>query len=220
MLITAQLAANVLGPRTIIVGPFLLPGGIWSFPLTFFLWDIVTEVYGFKRARQLILYYLIGQMFFAFLIHFALNLKAAPSIQHPEYYTEILGRLFRLTVSMMIAIVLGDFVNCFVLDKLKELTHDKYLWMRLIGATALGELVTSLVWVFSFYAGVSGHPPLFNLIFSQYIIKIIFEIVFIPPTYLIVYFLKKNEMTDTNRRYIDFDPYTLEKFSKTKSTEI
>lgn len=75
LIITAQLAASVLGPRTILIGPFLLPGGIWSFPLTFFLWDIVTEVYGFQRAKQLIWYYLFAQIVFALLVDFGYSLQ-------------------------------------------------------------------------------------------------------------------------------------------------
>ena len=219
LVITAQLAANVLGPRTILVGPFVLPGGIWSFPLTFFLWDIVTEVYGFKRARQLILYYLIGQIFFAILVDFGLRMQVAPSVQHPEYYADVLGSVFRLTMSMIIAIVLGDYVNCYVLDRLKRYTRGKHLWMRLIGSTALGELTTSLIWVFSFYTGTLHHPNLWKLIFSQYMIKILFEIVFVPPTYMIVNFLKSSEVVDSNKRYTDFDPYTLERFVNTGNKE-
>lgn len=217
LVITAQLAANILGPRTIVVGPFLLPGGIWSFPLTFFLWDIITEVYGFKRARQLILYYLIGQIFFALLINFGLTMQVASSVQNPGYYSDVLHSVFRLTISMVFAIVLGDYVNCYVLYKLKRYTHGKYLWMRLVGSTASGELVTSLVWVFSFYAGSVHHPNLFELVLSQYVIKVLFEIVFVPPTYFIVNFLKKYEIVDSsNKRYANFDPYTLEKFVNSK----
>lgn len=219
LIITAQLAANVLGPRTISEGVFLLPGGIWCFPLTFFLWDIVTEIYGFKRARQLILYYLIGQIFFAILINFGLRMPVAPNVQHPEYYTTVLDSVFRLTLSMMIAIVLGDYINCYVLAKLKAYTRGKHLWMRLIGSTAIGELVTSLVWVFSFYVGTTNHPNMWKLIFSQYIIKVLFEVAFVPPTYFIINFLKKNELADTNKRYTNFDPYTLEKFANTGSRD-
>lgn len=213
LVITAQLAANILGPRTILLGPFLLPGGIWSFPLTFFLWDIVTEVYGFKRARQLILFYIAAQVFFAVLIDFGLRMQVASSVPHPEYYSDVLDDVFRITLSMVFAIVCGDFVNCYVLDKLKKYTQGKYLWMRLIGATALGELVTSLIWVFSFYIGKQNHPDFFKLIFSQYVVKILFEVVFVPSTYMIVNFLKRNEYLDLSKRYVNFDPITLEKYA-------
>ncbi|OGT42075.1 MAG: hypothetical protein A3F42_07395 [Gammaproteobacteria bacterium RIFCSPHIGHO2_12_FULL_37_34] len=219
LLITAQLAANVLGPRTIVLGPFLLPGGIWSFPLTFFLWDIVTEVYGFQRARQLILYYLIGEIFFAVLIDFGLRMQAASTVQHPQYYADVLGSVFRLSMSMVIAVILGDYVNCYVLDRLKTYTQGKYLWMRLIGSTALGELVTSLIWVVSFYFGKAHHPDVLRLIFSQYIIKVLFEVAFVPATYIIINFLKNNEVMDSNKRYTNFDPYTLERFANTGSRD-
>jgi len=212
LIITAQLAASVLGPRTIVIGPFVLPGGIWSFPLTFFMWDIVTEVYGFKRARQLIYYYLIGQIFFALLVNIGLKMPPSPIVQHPQFYFDVLGNIFKLTISMVVAIVLGDFVNCYVLDRMKFHMNGKHLWMRLIGSTAIGELVTSLTWVILFYAGTAHHPDIFKLIASQYIIKVLFEIIFVPPTYLIVNFLRNNECVDQNKRYTNFDPNTLEKY--------
>ena len=210
LIITAQLAASVLGPRTISVGPFLLPGGIWSFPLTFFMWDIVTEVYGFKRARQLIWYYLFAQIIFAFLVDFGLQMPAAKSVAYPQLYSMVLGNILKITISMVIAIICGDFVNCYILDRMRFLTNGKYLWMRLIGATALGELMTSIIWVVAFYSGTNLHPNLWYLIVSQYIIKILIEIALVPVTYLIVNFLKKNENLDFTRRYTNFDPYTLE----------
>ncbi len=210
LIITAQLAASVLGPRTILIGPFLLPGGIWSFPLTFFLWDIVTEVYGFQRAKQLIWYYLFAQIVFALLVNFGLQMPAAPSVPHPQFYSTVLGNIFKLTISMVIAIIAGDFVNCYVLDQMKIYTNGKYLWMRLIGATAVGELVTSILWVLVFYSGTEAHPNLAWLIGSQYFIKILIEVVLVPVTYLIVNFLKRNEGLDLNRRYTNFDPQTFE----------
>lgn len=210
LILTAQLAASVLGPRTILIGPFLLPGGIWSFPLTFFLWDIVTEVYGFQRAKQLIWYYLFAQIVFALLVDFGLQMPPASSVPHPQFYTMVLGNIFKLTMSMVIAIIAGDFANCYVLDQMKIYTHGKYLWMRLIGATAVGEFVTSILWVIMFYTGTNTHPNLIWLISSQYVIKILIEIVLVPVTYLIVKFLKKNEVVDRNRRYMNFDPHTFE----------
>jgi uncharacterized integral membrane protein (TIGR00697 family) len=215
LIITAQLAASVLGPRTIVVGPLLLPGGIWSFPLTFFLWDIVTEVYGFKKAKQLIFYYFIGQMFFAILVSLGLKMTPSSVVQHPQFYSDVLGNIFKLTNSMVVAIALGDFLNCYILDRMKFYTNGKYLWMRLIGATAIGELATSLTWVLLFYFGTQQHPDMLKLIISQYFIKILFEVIFVPPTYLIVNFLKNNEGFDTQRRYINFDPIALENYVDT-----
>jgi len=211
LLITAQLATNVLGPRTVIIGPFILPGGVWSCPLTFLLWDIITEVYGFQRVKQLIIYYLIGQTFFSVLINLGLQIPVASSVQHPEYF-QSLGSLFRVTFSMIFSMVLGDYINCYVLDKLKKYANETSIWMRFIGATALGELVMSSVWALTFYYGVSDHPDLLNLITSLYLVKMMFEVIYVIPANFIVNFLKKNEVVDINKRYVNFDPYTFEKF--------
>ncbi|MBV8802196.1 MAG: queuosine precursor transporter [Gammaproteobacteria bacterium] len=211
LLITAQLATNVLGPRTITMGSLVLPGGVWSCPLTFLLWDIITEVYGFKRAKQLIIYYLIGQVFFSILINFGLQMPAASSVEHPEYF-HALNDLFRVTFSMIFSMVLGDYINCYVLDKLKIYANVTSIWIRFIGATAVGELVMSSLWVFTFYFGTSHHPDLLKLSISLYLIKMMFEVIYVIPANFIVNFLKKNESVDKNKRYVNFDPYTLERF--------
>jgi uncharacterized integral membrane protein (TIGR00697 family) len=216
LLITAQLATNVLSPRTIVMGSFVLPGGVWCCPLTYLLWDIITEVYGFQRAKQLIIYYLIGQLFFSVLINVGLEMPAASTVQHPEYF-RALGSLFRVTFSTIFSMVLGDYINCYVLDKLKKYARETYLWMRFIGATAVGELVKSSVWVFTFYFGTSNHPDLLKLTISLYLIKMMFEAIYVIPANFIVNFLNKNEVIDTNKRYINFDPYTLEKFVTAKN---
>jgi uncharacterized integral membrane protein (TIGR00697 family) len=212
LIITAQLAANVLGPRTIQIGQLILPGGIWSFPLTFCLWDIVTEIYGFKSARQLIFYYFIGQLFFAFLIIFGLSMPAVPHLPEATLYSVVLGNIGKLTVSMVIAVTVGDYINCFVLEKIKIMMNGRHLWIRLFGATALGEFSTSCVWVILFYFHKSVHPDIIKLIASQYVVKMLYEIVAIIPTYIIIAYLKKHEGMDSHRRYINFDPITLKPF--------
>ena len=170
----------------------------------------MTEVYGFARARQLILYYLIGQVFFACLVLFGLSMPPAPYLSSAHMYGIVLGDIGRLTISMVVAIVLGDYVNCYILAKMKSYTNGKHLWMRLMGATALGELVTSLSWVLLFYFHKKIHPDLFWLIACQYMIKILFEAVAIIPTYVIVAILEKAEGFDPQKRYINFDPQTCE----------
>jgi uncharacterized integral membrane protein (TIGR00697 family) len=216
LLITAQLATNVLSPRTVMINQLILPGGVWCCPLTFLLWDIITEVYGFQRAKQLIVYFLIGQVFFLGLINFGLSTPAAASVSHPEYY-QALSSLFRITFATIFSMALGDYINCYVLDKLKRFANRTYLWMRFIGATAVGEFVRSSVWVLTFYYGSPSHPDLSKLIISLYLIKMMFEVVYVIPASFIVNFLKNNEGVDVNKRYVNFNPYTLEKFVSAKN---
>lgn len=210
LLITVQLAASILGPRTIMFHGWLLPGGIWSFPITFVLWDIITEVYGFNRARQLIWYYVIGQLCFAGLVLFGLSMPAASYFPYDTAFKITLNRLGWLTLAMIVAITVGDYINCYVLDRIRIYTNGKHLWMRLIGATAIGELVTSIVWVVLFYFRTNLHINIVQLIICQFIFKIGFEIVAILPTYIVVWLLNKVECLEEKKRYLNFDPNTLE----------
>lgn len=209
LLITAQLAATCLGPRIIKIDDVILPGGITSFPLTFFFLDIITEVYGFNRARQIIFYYLIGQIFFALLISVGMHMPVAPFVPQKSAYVAALNHVDKLTVCVVAAIVLGDYVNCYVLAKIKNYSNGQYLWMRLIGSTAVGELVTSVTWVVLFFSHENVHPNFIKLVLCQYAIKIIFEIIFIVPTYVIVSYLRRAEGVDANKKYINFDPITM-----------
>lgn len=217
LLITVQLAATVLGPRTIFFHGALLPGGIWSFPITFVLWDIITEVYGFSRARQLIWYYMIGQFCFAGLILFGLSMPVAPYFPNDAAFQITLNKVGFLTFSMIIAITFGDYVNCFVLNKMKIYTEGQHLWLRLLGATSLGELITSVIWVSLFYFNTTLNISLINLIFYQFVFKVLFEIAAIIPTYIMVGILNKIENVNNKIRYLNFDPDTLEQLSSTES---
>ena len=211
--ITAQLAAHVLGPRTMLVGPLLLPGGLWCFPITFFLWDIMTEVYGFRKVKQIIWYYLFCQIVFSALIIITLQTKVDPEVQNMQYFSIVLGSVPRITVAMIIAIFLGDYCNCFILQKIKNYTHGKHLWFRLIGATAIGEAIVSIAWTVLFYWHSDVHLNFEKLIVCQYIVKIIFEVLFVPVTYLVVYWLKKHDGPSVVERYINFNPETMRVFS-------
>jgi uncharacterized PurR-regulated membrane protein YhhQ (DUF165 family) len=150
-------------------------------------------------------------VFFSLLINLGLQVPSASSVQHPEYYTA-LNNLFRITFSTIFSMTLGDYINCYVLDRLKSYAHETHVWLRFIGATAVGEFVRSLVWVLTFYFGMPNHPDLFQLTTSLYLVKMGFEVIYVIPASLIVNFLKKNEIVDANKRYVNFDPYTLEKF--------
>jgi uncharacterized PurR-regulated membrane protein YhhQ (DUF165 family) len=135
--------------------------------------------------------------------------RILPGLPSAHLYNVVLGDIGKLTISMVVAITVGDFVNCYVLEKMKITMRGRHLWMRLLGATALGELITSCIWVSLFYFHKSFHPNLIKLILSQYLIKIIYEIVAIIPTYIVIGFLKKHEGIDCHRRYSNFDPATL-----------
>jgi len=209
LVISAQLAAHVLGPRSISMGDLVLPGGILSFPLTFFLWDIITEVYGFQRARQIIYYNVICQIFFAGILYVSLQTTPDPKIIDAAGFTTILGSVPKITFAVIIAIFLGDYANCYVLQKLKVYTHKRHLWFRLIGATAIGEAITSIIWVSIFYWHTKIHPDLIKLIYSQYLFKIFFEIILVPITYLVVAFLQNKDDFSPTKKYLNFDPKTL-----------
>ena len=174
-----------------------VPASVILFPVTYILADIFTEVYGFERAR------LIIWTGFAcnFLAVFAYIITIV--IPYPGYwltqeaYAVVLGMTPRFLIASFAAYLIGEFSNSMILSKLKVMTGGRKLWLRTIGSTIVGEALDSLVFILIAYAGLIQTDQIFRMILFQYILKVLFEVVFTPLTYLVVGLLKKREGIDT-----------------------
>lgn len=174
-----------------------VPASVILFPVTYILADIFTEVYGFERAR------LIIWTGFAcnFLAVFAYIITIV--IPYPGYwltqeaYAVVLGMTPRFLIASFAAYLIGEFSNSMILSKLKVMTGGRKLWLRTIGSTIVGEALDSLVFILIAYAGLIPTDQIFRMILFQYILKVLFEVVFTPLTYLVVGLLKKREGIDT-----------------------
>ncbi len=215
--VTVLICANLIGPAKIsqvelpLVGTLVFGAGVLFFPISYVFGDILTEVYGYARARRVIWAGFGGLAFASFMAYVVVALPPAPFWKHQEAYEIAFGQAWRIAGASMIAYFCGEFVNSFVLAKMKILTAGKWLWTRTVGSTIAGEAVDSaLFYPLAFYGtGIIPDDRLLAVMAFQFVAKVLVEVLFTPVTYQIVGFLKRAEREDHYDRDTNFTPFSL-----------
>ncbi|MGI8812450.1 MAG: queuosine precursor transporter [Pyrinomonadaceae bacterium] len=195
-----------------IIGDYIYGAGVLFFPISYLFGDVLTEVYGYKRSRRVI-WAGFGALIFASLMSFIVtSLPDAPtmSAEQVQAVNMIFGQTWRIVLASLLAFWLGEFVNSFVLAKMKVMTGGKYLWMRTIGSTFAGEAVDSLIFYPLAFLGTWSNAQVISVMIGNYSIKVFWEVLATPLTYKIVAFLKRAEHEDYFDRDTDFNPFTLD----------
>ncbi len=186
----------------------ILSGAQLLFPLTYIFGDIFTEVYGYAGSRRAIWHGFLSTALLTGLGMIIVNLPPAPGWNNQAAFESIFGFLPRLVVASLIAYWCGEFANAFVMAKMKVLTGGKFLWMRTISSTAVGQLIdTVIVMTIAFWGRIDG-TMIRDLIVTGYLLKVAYEVAATPVTYLIVNFLKKAEGIDLFDDSTDFNPFS------------
>jgi uncharacterized integral membrane protein (TIGR00697 family) len=184
--------------------------GILFFPISYAFGDILTEVYGYAYDRRAVWCGFGALTFAAIMSQIVIHLTPAPGDYNShlqEGLVSVFGNTWRIVIGSMLAFWCGSLTNSFVLAKLKILTQGKHLWVRVIGSTAVGELVdSSLFYMLAFY-GVWPIQQVIEVAFVQYILKTTWEILAVPLTYKIVAFLKEKESVDHYDVGTNFNPF-------------
>ena len=215
--VTVLICSNLIGPAKIaqlelpLLGTIVLGAGALFFPISYVFGDILTEVYGYSRARRVIWAGFAGLGFASFMAAVVVALPPAPFWKHQAAYEVVFGSTWRIVAASMIAYFCGEFVNSFVLAKMKILTAGKWLWTRTIGSTLVGEAVDSaLFYPLAFYgSGIIPDDKLPLVMLAQFIAKVSVEVAFTPVTYKVVGWLKRAEREDYYDRRTDFNPFSL-----------
>ena len=215
--VTVLICSNLIGPAKIaqlelpLLGTIVLGAGALFFPISYVFGDILTEVYGYSRARRVIWAGFAGLGFASFMAAVVVALPPAPFWKHQAAYEVAFGSTWRIVAASMIAYFCGEFVNSYTLAKMKILTAGKWLWTRTIGSTIVGEAVDSaLFYPLAFYgSGIIPDDKLPLVMLAQFIAKVSVEVVFTPVTYKVVGWLKRAEREDYYDRKTDFNPFTL-----------
>lgn len=205
--VVVLLISNLVAPKITAIGPFRLSGAQLLFPITYIFGDIFTEVYGYAGSRRAIWTGFLASGLMAIMGMITVALPPAPGWNDQEAFAKIFNFVPRLVVASLIAYWAGEFANAFVLARLKLLTKGRYLWVRTISSTVVGQGIdTILVMVIAF--GGSLTPQLIgNLIVSGYLGKVLYEVVATPVTYAVVNFLKRREGIDVFDEKTDFNPF-------------
>ena len=215
--VTVLICSNLIGPAKIsqielpVLGTLVFGAGVLFFPISYVFGDILTEVYGYARARRVIWAGFGGLAFASFMAWVVVSLPAAPFWKNQEAYEIAFGTTWRIAGASMIAYFCGEFVNSFVLAKMKIATAGKWLWTRTIGSTIAGEAVDSaLFYPLAFYGtGIIPNEQLPKVMAFQFVAKVMVEVVFTPVTYKIVGALKRAEHEDYYDRRTNFTPFSL-----------
>ena len=215
--VTILICSNLIGPAKIaqldwpVVGTLTFGAGVLFFPISYVFGDILTEVYGYSRARKVIWAGFAGLAFASFMAWVVVALPPAPFWKNQAAYEVAFGTTWRIAAASMFAYFCGEFVNSFVLAKMKILTEGKWLWTRTIGSTVFGEAVDSaLFYPLAFYgSGIVPDDKLPVVMLAQFLTKVGVEVVFTPVTYRVVAFLKRAENEDYYDRDTDFTPFSV-----------
>lgn len=209
LFITCLLTSNIIAVKLIRVSGFILPAAIIIFPISYIFGDVLTEVYGYSSARKVIWLGFFCNLIFVLSAYLARILPPYELWREQEAFEKILGFTPRLLFASFLAYVFGEFSNSYVLAKLKILTSGRFLWLRTISSTIVGQGIDSSIFIFiSFFGLIPGKALIFT-IFSQWITKVAYEVLFTPLTYLVVNFLKRKEGIDTFDYGTRFSPFAI-----------
>lgn len=192
--VTFLLIANICATKAIQIGPIVFDGGAILFPLTYVLGDVISEVWGLKAAKRAILMGFVISVMASVTFWVVGMLPPEASYQNNAAFQSVLGFVPRIVIASMAGYVLGNWLNAYVLVKIKERWGENNLWVRLVTSTLAGELVDSIVFCAIAFGGIMSLPQLLIYIFlGGYLYKCAVEILCLPFTYLVIARVKKHE---------------------------
>jgi uncharacterized integral membrane protein (TIGR00697 family) len=205
--ITCLISSNIIAVKLANIFGFVLPAAIILFPISYIFGDILTEVYGYRQARQVIWLGFFCNLVAVIAIWFGQILPVASFWDGQTAYERILGYTPRLLLASFLAYLVGEFTNSFVLAKMKIATQGRWLWTRTIGSTLIGQGLDSLVFMTLAFVGTIPLTDLPGAIVIQWLSKSAYEVIVTPFTYGVVTFLKKKEGLDTFDYDTRFSPF-------------
>ena len=207
--VSVLLISNVASTKIVDFGYFTFDGGTLLFPLSYIFGDILTEVYGYKRARGVVWLGFFMALLMSVVFIVVGKLPSASGWNNQSAYDLILGLTPRIVLASLIAYACGEFSNSYILAKIKIKMKGKKLWVRTIGSTIVGEFIDSILFIIIAFWGILPNSLLITLIISNYIFKTSIEVLFTPITYKVVNFLKKKENEDYYDTDTNFNPFRL-----------
>jgi queuosine precursor transporter len=211
--VTILLLSNVLGAGKVavvglpVIGDWPFGAGILFFPMAYVIGDILTEVYGYARARRCIWAGFGALLFMAFMAWVVVALPPAAAWGGQAAYEAVFGQVPRIVMASIIAFWAGEFANSYVLARMKIWTKGRHLWTRTVGSTVVGQGIDSLIFYPVAFYGVWDNSTLLIVLATQWVLKVGWEALFTPFTYLAVGWLKRREGIDVYDEGTEFTPF-------------
>ncbi|NJL03534.1 MAG: queuosine precursor transporter [Chloroflexaceae bacterium] len=215
ILLISNLASSA---KIVVLGPFIYDGGTLLFPLSYIFGDILTEVYGYDRARRTIWIGFVSAFLLAVTVALVGVLPGESDWSArvgQKAYDSVLSTTPRIVLASLIAYLAGSFSNAYLLAQMKVLTQGRWLWSRTIGSTVVGQGVDTILFVMIAFAFAEGFSAalIWNIIVSSYVFKVGVEVLFTPVTYALTGYLKRVEGVDAFDAQTDFNPFSIRRVS-------
>ena len=202
------LLSNVIGAGKVAeLGGWTFGAGILFFPLGYVIGDVLTEVYGYARARRCIWVGFSALLFMAFMSWVVVSLPPAAGWEGQAAYESVFGQVPRIVLASIVAFWAGEFVNSFVLAKMKVWTKGKHLWSRTIGSTVVGQGIDSITFYPLAFWGVWDNAQVVTVMITNWGLKVAWEAALTPATYAVVGWLKRHEGVDLYDDATNFTPF-------------
>ena len=193
LFVALLLISNIAATKLLAIGPFIMDGGAILFPLTYIIGDVLAEVYGLKAAKRAI-FTAFGVSVLAALTFLAVQyLPGAPEYTNQAAFEAVLGFVPQIVIASLAAFLAGQFINAYVLIKIKERWGEKHLWARLIGSTIAGQLVDTIIFCTVAFYGIITGWSFINYVLVGVAYKVAVEIILLPVTYRVVAIIKRQE---------------------------
>lgn len=200
--------SNVVGAAKVAeIGGFTFGAGILFFPISYVLGDVLTEVYGYARARRVIWAGFASALFAAIMCSVIVAMPPAADWGGQEQYQAVFGQVWRIVGASVLAFWAGEFVNSYVLARMKVWTKGRHLWSRTIGSTIVGQGVDSLIFYPLAFLGVWTNGQVLTVMLTNWLLKVAWEVILTPATYAVVGWLKRREGIDVYDEGTDFTPF-------------
>ena len=206
LFVTCLITANIIAVKLVNAFGLVLPAAVIIFPISYIFGDILTEVYGYNRARQVIWLGFFCNLVAVLAIWIGQVIPPSTLWDRQIAYEQILGYTPRLLAASFAAYLIGEFANSLVLAKLKIATKGSFLWARTIGSTLVGQALDSSVFITVAFFGIIPTSGLMSAIVTQWLVKSLYEVVVTPLTYVVVGFLKRQEGLDVFDYDTEFNP--------------
>ncbi len=202
------LLSNLIGASKLAsVNGYTFGAGIMFFPISYVLGDVLTEVYGYANARRCVWAGFAALLFMAFMSWVVVALPPAAGWDGQAAYVSVFGSTWRIVLASVLAFWAGEFVNSFVLAKMKILTGGKQLWARTIGSTVFGQAVDSAIFYPVAFLGTWSNTQVLTVMVTNWGLKVLWEALLTPVTYAVVGWLKAREGVEVFDTGTDFSPF-------------
>ena len=207
LILSNVIGAGKVAQVTLLGNAQIFGAGILFFPLSYVIGDVLTEVYGYAHARRCIWVGFVASLFTAAMSAVIVAMPPAPGWTGQTAYETVFGQVPRIVFASIAAFWAGEFVNSFILARMKVWTGGRMLWTRTIGSTVGGQAIDSLIFYPLAFYGVGETSQVVTVMATNWVVKVAWEALLTPVTYAVVGFLKRREGVEVFDTATDFSPF-------------